>query len=132
MSRPLCPPEENILRAIHASHWDAQNSRGYSPIFKGRNTSVSRLSILGLAALLDIFHQQLDSSPSGKIIGAGEINIGELQRIGREHLHPLELNVEEAPEPNNPAHAEIPQEISRGLAKKIIDALAFHWVASNI
>lgn len=135
MTRSPIPPEENIVRAIHQTWWDIKDGRKSSSIFKGENISVSRLAILNLQELFPIFHRGLDTSPSGIIIGAGEINVGHLQKIGREYVEkPIEIIVEEEPtkenpEKNiveNPAHAEIPQKISRGLAKRIIKELVFH------
>lgn len=137
MPRPPVSPEENIVRAIHFAWWDIENDVKHSSIFKdkGGNISVSRLSILSLDKLFEIFHQQLDSSPNGKIIAAGEINVSRLMEIGLEHKeNPTHLTVEEAPikenkakgEIENPAHAEIPQRISKGLANRIIRELIFH------
>lgn len=126
MTRPEVPPEENIVRAIHSAWWDVQADRKSSSIFKGENISVSRLSILGLDELFKIFHIELDTSPNGVIVGAGEINVGRLKEIGRKHTIPLELTVEGAPLTENLAHAEIPQRISRGLANSIIRELLFH------
>ena len=113
MPRPECPPEENVLRAILTAHWDEQNNRWQSSLFKGRGTSVSRLSILGMTELFAIFHRELDSPPQNHfVVGGGEINIGRLQEIGRGYQHnPTALTVEEAPTEINPAHAEIPQNI---------------------
>lgn len=137
MSRPKVSLKENIVRAIHFAWWDVEANRKSSSIFKDSkgNISVSRLSILNLDKLFNIFHQQLDSSPNGKIIAAGEINVGRLIEIGLEHKeNPTYLTVEEAPikknkmkgEVENPAHAEIPQKISKGLANRIIRELIFH------
>src|SRR5437762_8332821 len=127
MPRPECPPEENVLRAIHSAHWDESRNFKSSAIFKGQNISVSRLAILGLPELFAIFHRQLGSSPNGAIIAGGEINVGRLQEIGRGYQHnPTELTVEEDPIDTNPAHAVIPQNISRGLAHEIIRALTIH------
>jgi len=123
---PECPPEEDIVRAIHYAHWDRSNDRKSSRIFKGKNISVSRLAILNLRELFGIFHAKLDGSPNGAIVAVGEINVGELQRIGRCYQHPIELTVEEDPEEDNPAHAVVPQDITRGLAKLIIEALTIH------
>ncbi len=92
MTRPEVPREENIVRAIHSAWWDIQADRKSSSIFKGENISVSRLSILGLDELFRIFHLELDTSPNGVIVGAGEINIGRLKEIGQQHAVPLELN----------------------------------------
>ena len=109
MPRAACPPEENIVRAIHDAQWDRINDRKSSHIFKGENISVSRLSILNLRQLFDIFHATLDESPNGAIVAAGEINVGELQRLGRQHVHPIELTVEKDPMEDNEAHAVIPK-----------------------
>lgn len=127
MTRPEVPREENIVRAIHFAWWDRQADRGFAAsIFKGPNNSVSRLSILGLVELFQIFHAELDKSPHGVIVGAGEINVGRLKEIAENHTPSLELTVLQAPLPQNPAHAEIPQNISRGLANSIIKELVFH------
>lgn len=127
MNRPLVRPEENIVRAIHFAWWDREANRGFAAsIFKGSNNSVSRLAILGLNELFQIFHAELDTSPHGVIVGAGEINVGRLVEIAENYTSSLELTVEEAPLPQNPAHAEIPQKVSRGLANSIIRELVFH------
>jgi len=77
--------------------------------------------------LFAIFHRKLDGSPNGVIVAAGEINIGRLERIGREYQpRPTDLTVEEDPEEDNPAHAVIPQTINRGLARVIIASLTVH------
>ncbi len=97
-----------------------------SSLFKGENISVSRLAVLPLDQLFEIFNRELVKPPERSVVGAGEINVGRLQQIGREFTHPLELTVEHDPQPGNPAHAEIPQRISKGLSKRIIDELALH------
>lgn len=127
MPRRKCPPEENILRAILTAHRDERNSRLSSTLFKGRNTSVSRLAILGIRELFAVFHRDLDSPPKSLVVGGGEINIGRLQEIGQGFQpNPAALTVEEAPIETNPAHAEIPENVSRGLALEIIRSLTIH------
>lgn len=128
MPRPECPPEENVLRAIHTADWDERNNRWSSSLFKGRNVSVSRLAILKMTELFAIFHQELDSPPKNRfVVGGGEINIGLLQEVGRGFQgRPTDLTVEEDPTETNPAHAEIPQDISRGLAFAIIRVMTLH------
>ncbi|HCC55013.1 MAG TPA: hypothetical protein DEQ20_08850 [Desulfobulbaceae bacterium] len=95
-------------------------------MFKGENISVSRLTVLPITDLLKIFHNELDRPPAAKVIAAGEINIGTMQEIGKSQDQPKVLTVEEDPLPSNPAHAEIPQKITRGLALKIGNALILH------
>lgn len=125
MPRPEVSSEENVVRAVHKAWWDEKENRKSSAIFKGQNISVSRLSILNLDKLFEILHKQLDSSPNGIIIGLGEINVGKLKEIGKKFVNPIKITVEAVPLPENPAHAEIPQKISRGLAKAIIKELNF-------
>jgi hypothetical protein len=43
-----------------------------------------------------------------------------------EIVRAVELTVEPKPEDWNPAHAEIPQHITRGLANKIVSELQLH------
>lgn len=99
-----------------------------SSLFKGSGISVSRLAILGMIELFAIFHEELDSPPRNRfVVGGGEINIGRLQEIGRNYEpRPTELTVEEDPTERNPAHAEIPEDISKGLALVLIKALTLH------
>lgn len=86
------------------------------------------MAILGITELFAIFHEELDSPPKDRfVVGGGEINIGRLQEIGRTYTpRPTELTVEEDPTERNPAHAEIPEDISKGLAFEIIRALLLH------
>lgn len=127
MPRSECSAQENILRAIHEAFWDLSSDCKSPSIFKGPDVSVSRLAILGVDELFAIFHRKLDGSTNGRIVAGGEINIGNLQRIGREFIPKrTELTVEIDPEDDNIAHAVIPQNISRGLAKVIIEALVIH------
>lgn len=136
MPRPECPPSENIVRALTTAYWDPVGKRYQSHLFSAEgNTSVSRLAILSLAELFEIFQTKLEkpfAEPPRLLLGAGEINIGDLQALGRQRNPPVALTVEEAPDgpeeppPLNPAHAEIPQSIPRGLSKAIIKALKEH------
>jgi len=117
-------PDENIVRAICSDKWDGQ--RLAPSLFVGAGTSVSRLSVASLEDHWDIFRQHVQRPPERLLEMIGEINIGRLQEIGRAHEPSVELSVEPKPEDWNPAHAEIPQKISRGLANKILPALIRH------
>jgi hypothetical protein len=126
MGRPECGPSENVVRAITTAHFDEVEGRIQSDLFVGPNTSVSRLAVLALSEIFEIFKRELEKHPR-RVLMAGEINVGELQEIGSTHVEkPTTITVEEAGEPGNPAHAEIPQKLSRGLSKKIIDRLRRH------
>ena len=129
MIRPLVNSKENIVRAIRAADWDKKKNRFSSDLFKGPYTSVSRLSILSLKELFEIFHRDLDrkfSDPPNIVCWAGEINVGNMQYIGSTHQKPTQITVEQDPSPNNIAHAEIIQRLSRGLSIKIINSLIIH------
>src|SRR6266487_2552982 len=103
MPHAICPPEENVLRAIHTAHWDPAKDRFSSELFKGSYTSVSRLALLGLDELFGIFHRALDSPQGRRVVAAGEINVGRLQQIGREfRSNPTNLTVEEDPTDTDP------------------------------
>lgn len=124
--RPQCSDSENIVRAIRSADYD--RGRISSGLFLSKNEiSVSRLQILQLGELFPIFHKQLDRKDSSNmVIGAGEINVGALKLIGRNHTTPTILTVEEDPLPDNPAHAVIPQtSLPRGVCRKIADSLIF-------
>lgn len=124
--RTECSDSENIVRAIRSADYDGR--RISSGLFQTDEISVSRLLILGLSDLFPIFHRDLDREmdPPGKVIGAGEINVGVLKQIGSTHSKPTVLTVEIDPKPENPAHAIIPQKLSRGLRRKITEKLIFH------
>lgn len=126
MSRRECGEDEDVVRAITAAHWDPEEGRISSSLFKGEHVSVSRLRILPLPVLMDIFNRELVRPPERSVRGAGEIRVGSLRQIGREFQHPTQLTVEQDPTPANPAHAEIPQRISKGLSRRIVDALVLH------
>ncbi|MDO8140392.1 MAG: hypothetical protein Q6358_02740 [Candidatus Brocadiales bacterium] len=126
MNRAECPREEDIVRALCDSHFDKTHNRFSSYVFVGPNTSVSRLLILPLNELFKIFHRDLDKPQKSKVIASGEINVGKLQDIGKNHNEPQAITVKIDPFPENKAHAIIPQKLSRSLAKKIIRELRFH------
>ena len=117
--------EEIIVRAICT---DKMNDGAISPsLFNGRNTSVSRLAILPLADHWDIFRHHVQKPPERLLEMIGEIQIAHLQKIGMDHPErPTQLTVEPKPEDWNRAHAEIPENITRGLATKIVKALTLH------
>jgi hypothetical protein len=117
-------PEEDIARAICTDKWDGER---LSPsLFVGEGTSVSRLALIPLVDHWDLFRRYVEQPPERRLELIGEINVGRLQQIGRTYATPIELTVEPKPEDWNPAHAEIPQKITRGLANKIIPELKLH------
>lgn len=120
---------ENIVRAICSDKWDGE--RVAPSLFKGENTSVSRLALIPLADHWEMFRRHVERPPQRELKRLGEINVGVLAELGASHNPPVHLTVEEKPEPWNPAHAEIPQRITRGLANRIVAALTLHRDAGN-
>lgn len=115
---------ENIVRAICTDKWDGKR---ISPsLFTGNCTSVSRLTITPLADHWDMFRRHVQNPPERILELIGEINVGHLQQLGYTHESPVTLTVEPEPVDWNPAHAIIPQKISRGLAIRIVRALKLH------
>ena len=116
--------DEDIVRAIFTDEWDGE--RIAPSLFAGENVSVSRLAVVALAEHWDMFRKHLEKPPERRLERIGEINVGRLQRIGRDYKKSIDLTVEAKPEDWNPAHAEIPQRITRGLANQIVNALKLH------
>jgi hypothetical protein len=117
-------PNEDIVRAICTDKWDG--NRIAPSLFAGASVSVSRLAIIPLSDHWDMFRLRLERPPERRLELIGEINVGSLQKLGREYKHKVELTVEPKAEDWNAAHAEIPQRITRGLASQIVSALKRH------
>ena len=116
---------EHVLRAICSDKWDGE--RLAPSLFKGSNVSLGRLAVASLAEHWDIFRRFVEKPPERKLELIGEIEVAQLQHLGRSHRSaPTELTVEPKPLKDFPSHAVIPQNITRGLASKIVDALVIH------
>ncbi|MBV9109542.1 MAG: hypothetical protein JO306_09065 [Gemmatimonadetes bacterium] len=76
--------------------------------------------------LFGIFRRDLTEPPNKLLVGAGEVNIGVMQNIGNSADNPTRITVEIDPQPDNRAHAEIPQKLSRGIVKRIVEAWTWH------
>lgn len=120
------PGEEDVLRALTSDIWDG--NRFGSQTFKGEGTSVSRLALYSVREHWGIFRRPggVERPPTRRLLQIGQINVGEVQRIGLSHDPAASLTVESDPLDWNDAHATIPQKISRGLANRLRDALVLH------
>jgi hypothetical protein len=119
-----CSPDEALLRAILRADWDSKRDRWSSDLFKGKGTSVSRLSVQSFAVTVAIFQRDFNQLDGGPVIAVGEISVEKLQAVAICFSdNATILTVVEKPLDTNRGHAEIPQKISRGLAFKIIKAL---------
>ena len=122
--------DENIVRAVCSDKWDGER---LSPsLFKGSGTSVSRLALINLEDHWELFRENVERPPARTLEMIAEINVGVLQEVGLSHAPQTELTVEPSPLRWNPAHAEIPQKISRGLANAILPKLTLHSDKAHI
>ncbi len=118
-------PSEDIVRAVCTDKWDGER---LSPsLFVGAGTSVSRLSLASMEEHWTLFRTHVQKPPERRLELIAEINTGKLQALGLAQSPPVTLTVEPKPEDWNPAHAEIPQRITRGLANKILPGLKLHF-----
>jgi len=122
-----CNDDENIVRGIFEAEWDQEQNRFSKSIFTGPNASVSRLKVLSLEEIIEVFARDLHRPPNRFLKAAGEINVGLLRSIGANYEpKKTEITVIQDPLPDNPAHAEIPQKLSKGLSSKITERLTMH------
>ncbi len=118
---------EDIARAICSNQWDPATGRVSASLFKGANTSVSRLAVTPLVQTWDLFRARVEKPPEHRLEKVGAINVGDLQLIGKRFtLNPTELTVVPDPLDGYDAHALIPEKISRGLANQILKGLTLH------
>jgi len=95
-------------------------------LFKGAGTSVSRLAINSLDSHWDLFREHVQKPPLRVLECIGQIKVEKLQEIGSAYEFPVSLTVEAKPEQWNLGHAEVTQNITKGLSRKIGDALILH------
>lgn len=116
---------EDIARAVCSDKWDGE--RLSSSLFKGSNTSVSRLKIVALEDSWDLFRRKVEKPPERTLKLIGTINVGKLKQTGESYEPaPKGLSVEPDPLEDYPSHAIIPEKISRGLANRILETLDIH------
>ena len=117
------------MRGILRAHWDEEKGEYTSSLFRGPNTSVSRLRIFPKERIIDIFKADFDAHIDGPVIGTGEIVIADLIKLGKEYKdgkgkpRPQLVTVIPKPTATNDSHAEVVEEFTRGFARKVIVAL---------
>lgn len=125
------PRAEQIVRAICSDKFDRSNGRVSPSLFKGPNTSVSRLAVIPLPQQWRKLAATVQKLPGRKLERLGEIGVGTLEDLGRNYVAngaptSVALSVVADPVPSNEAHAIIPENISAGLGSAICRALNFH------
>ncbi len=144
MPRNLCDDSEHILRAI-TSDEASQQPDGTLFIkpsaFEGANLSVSRLSVLSLEKIFEIFLSQVQNTTRQppRLLKCGvELEVGKLKDMCLNYQdRPTEVQVEIDPIPDNPAHAEIVVtnqngKISKGLSRAIVAFIECHHLIRNL
>ena len=125
------PREEQIVRAICSDKFDPVSGRVSLSLFKGPNTSVSRLAVIPLNLQWRKLAATVQKLPGRKLEQIGEIGVGRLEDLGLNYVAnctPMKvaLSVVADPVPTNEAHAIIPETISTGLGRAICGALTYH------
>ena len=125
------PPEEQIVRAICSDKFDRNSGRVSPSLFKGPNTSVSRLAVIPLAMQWRKLAATVQKLPGRRLERLGEIGVDRLTEIGRNYVAngkpmPVGLSVIADPLPTNEAHAIVPENISSGLGITIVRKLTYH------
>lgn len=103
-------------------------------LFRGKESSYSRLAVYPIEKILEIFRHELPRPPEKYLVGFLVINVGALKKLGREYRtkeikNGVDLKVIPVPLPamgkhvQNDAHAETRPNISDGLAREIAQKL---------
>lgn len=125
------PREEQILRAVCSDKFDRASGRVSPSLFRGPNTSVSRLAVIPLPLQWRKLAATVQKLPGRKLERLGEIGVGTLEDLGLNYVAngtpmKVHLSVVADPVPTNEAHAVVPESISAGLGSTICRALKFH------
>ncbi len=125
------PREEQVVRAVCSDKFDRASGRVSPSLFKGPNTSVSRLTIIPLTLQWRKLAATVQKLPGRRLERLGEIGVGQLEDLGLTYAAngtpmPVALSVVTAALPTNEAHALIPENITAGLGSAIVRAVAYH------
>jgi hypothetical protein len=125
------PRDERIVRAICSDKFDRASGRVSPSLFKGPNTSVSRLAVIPLPLQWRKLAATVQKLPGRKLERLGEIGVWALEDLGLNYVAngtPMKvaLSVVADPVPTNEAHAIIPENISVGLGRAICGVLTYH------
>jgi hypothetical protein len=135
MKGDQCPNSEIVFKAILQEHYDAKEERFHSSLFKGPESSLSRLAVWSKKQIINGFIDQLHKPPKHFLMGVGSATVSRLKQICIEYKDkPTAIDVIEDPLDGtqkgchvNPSHAIIPQRLSPGLAKDIPKKIEIEW-----
>jgi hypothetical protein len=123
--------EEEIARAICSDKFDPATGRLFTSLFKGPNTSVSRLAVIRLADQWHTLASTVQKLPGRRLEKIGVIGVGRLRELGAAHTangkpHRVSISVVAKREDWNEAHAEIVEKLPDGLCNTINRSLQLH------
>ena len=130
-----CIDSEIVVKAILEEHYDPQANRFSPRLFRGPESSLSRLVIWSKKKIIEAFIEQLHNPPDNFLMGIGIAEVGTLKKICIEYqkkrtvITVIEDPLDGSQEDHiiNPAHAIIPQKLSDGLAKTIPTKINIEW-----
>ena len=112
------PASEEIARAVCTEHFVRETGGGSPSLYKGVETSVSRLAIFPLDQHWSIFAKTVQKLPGRRVERIAQIGVGTIESIRHAHNEETKscpvLFVEDAPDAENPAHAVIKPSVSKG------------------
>ena len=115
---------EEIVRAICSDKYDGDR---ISPsAFTGANVSVSRLSIIGLEDQWEVLKKSVQKPPQRMLKLLAQCSVATVEEVGKVSNPPAELRVDAAAEVENPAHAEIRPQVTRGQGNRLKELVTIH------
>lgn len=120
-----CPDAETIVKGLLTT--DIQEGEIRRDLFKGRESSYSRLAVYTIEKILDIFRTELPRPPEKLLVGYCILNVGQMKRLGAAFKNrdvPEGISVKVVPvplpacppHPQNDSHAETRPNITLGLS----------------
>ncbi len=122
---------EEIARALCSDKYDPVTGRISTSLFKGPNTSVSRLAIIPLSGQWRKLAATVQKLPGRRLEKIGVIEVESLRGLGAMHTangkpHPVTISIVAKREDWNEAHAEVVEKLPDGLCNTINKAPAQH------
>jgi len=123
--------EEQVVRAVCTEHYDSDSGRISPSLYEGKETSVSRLAVIPLAGQWPTLAATVQKLPGRRLEKLGELGVGQIEDIGANYTQngnqaAVTLTVVNDQTPQNPAHAIIPEKITKGLSRVLRQATVIH------
>jgi len=130
-----CGDGENVVKGLLDETYDPVSRIALPKLFKGKESSYSRLRELDLHAIWVIFLKELhhpDREPPKNLIGYAILNVGKMRRIAREYRNPetkenVKLEMLPMPTDTNRAHAvtvpSVPSTLAQVISSTCIDSI---------